>query len=59
MITMKKEMIRGLRRTASSNARSVVERNDTSTNKVVFSWDSIAKESPNKDRDLKQNLSLP
>jgi len=52
-------MIRGLGRTITNNARSVVERNDAPTEKVVFSWDSIAEESPSKDRDLKRNLLLP
>jgi len=56
---MKKEMIHSLERTTTGNARNVVEWNDALTEKVVFSWDSIAEESPSKDRYLKRNFLHP
>ena len=52
-------MIRGLRRTAPTNTRSAVKRNDTPTEKVVFSWDSVAEKTPSKNRYLKRNFLLP
>jgi len=59
MITTEKEMVRGLKRTAPTYTQNVVWRNDAPTEKVVFSWNAVAKKPPSEHRDLKWNLFLP